>query len=293
MTQPIDRVLQYQQMLQPYTDPNVARLKRHWQFLISDTHDIVFFRVSAVTSIAVGFCSGTAAGLKITDGNRVAGAAGGFGGSVVAGLSYMTITERTKQYKQWVDVKMDYIIDSSIYSQYSEDSLLKNFVCPIKQTFSPVLTRTPNGHLMDFNELMKCPRDENGHIKDPMRGPSFSENTLEPAWESNLFINKRMYFLITMDINAAGESGAVKDTLLRQLKKTVEGINACYRGCFVVIDHKFINKEITYDEAQEERNSFVDCFGKVPEHQLDWGLDWKGILDKRWIAANPDGKIFG
>lgn len=54
-----------------------------------------------------------------------------------------------------------------------------------------------------------------------------------------------------------------------------------------------MNKEIAFDQAQEQRNSFVECFGKIPEHELDWNLNWKEILNKRWIAANPGCKIFG
>lgn len=293
MTTPTDRIQYYQKSIEPYTNRGTDRLKRHWQFLISDTNDIIYFRVSAITSVITGAFAGAAAGFKITDGNKTAGVAGGLGGGVVASMAYMTITERTKQYTNWINVKMDYIIDSALCIKYSDDPILKNFICPIEQTVTLVPTRTPNGHLFDFNALMKGERDRDGNIKDPFRGPSFAPSSLMFDHETATLINKRFYHLIAADINAAGEDEVVKNALSRQLGGTRERIKICYRGCLDIINDRLDNEKISFDESQDQRRLFAERFGKTPEHQLDWGQDWKWIVDTRWLADHPDSKIYG
>ena len=293
MTTPIDRVLHYQKSLEHYTNPGIDRLKRHWEFLISNTNDIVYFRTSVVTSVAIGACTGTTVGLKLSDGNRMAGVAAGLSGGIMGGVTYMTITERHKIYKTWINVKMDYIIDSAISIKYSDDPILCKFLCPIEQTMTFIPTRTPNGHFFDLNALMKCPKDENGNIKDPMRGPSFSPSALKFDHEIALIINKRMYDLIAVDMNAAGEARIVTEALARQLESTRNRIKTCYRGCLDIINDNLDNERVSFDESQEQRKLFAECFGKTPEHQLDWNQDWKDTLQIRWKAANPGCKIFG
>lgn len=284
---PIDRVEYYQKSLSAYTNPGTARTARHWQFLISDSNNTIYYGIPGVTSIVAGVYIGTIAGLKTSDRNKVAGFAGGVGGGIFATVTYMTITEKTKKYKTWINAKMDYLIETSIYNKYSEDSILENFVCPVIQTMTPIPARTPKGHLFDLNEIMKCPRDENGHIKDPLRSEApFSPSLLKLDQEAALLINKRMYTLICMDINAAGNSSAIVTVLGSQLEKTRNSIKLCYKGCLESIDYDLDQEIITFDEAQEKRTAFAECFGKTPEHELNWEFDWKDILDQRWRASN-------
>ncbi len=285
---PIDRVEFYKNALAPYTNHGTARVKRHWEFLISEPTHTLYFGARAIVTVGAGIGAGVKIAQNSPEGARkTATVVCGVGGAFVGAVTYMTITERNRDYSKWINVKMDYIIESSVYNKYSDDPVLVSFVCALRQTLSPIPARTPYGHLFDFNYLMECERDQNGLIKCPMTRKKFHESKLKMDFEASLFINKRMYCLTASDLNAVGTEGPLKESLLRQMEKTKNCIKICYSRCLEIIDGKLAKEKITFDECQEERNVFAVVFGKTPEHQLDWALDWKDILDKRWRASNP------
>lgn len=293
MTTPLDRVQFYQNKIMTYTNHGQDQINRHFEFLTSDTNDVIYFRVSAVTSIATGACLGAAAGSKLSNKNKIIGGiSGSIAGSIAGTITYMTLAEQQKIYYDWIKMKIDDPIDAAIHQKYSDDPVLKNFMCPITYGFTTNPARTPTGYIVDLEHIMKCPRDASGNINDLItRGPSFPETALKPDLEAAFLVHKRIYGLVAMDINAAGENGPVKDALTRKLEKTRTEIKACYRKCLASIDRAFDNEEITFDKSQEKRQGFADCFGKMPQEQLNWELDWRGLLDQRWHAAIAKGKV--
>jgi hypothetical protein len=223
----------------------------------------------------------------------VGGAVGAVTGVVVGACTYMNLTELSPHYKEWFNLKMDNVIDTETVLRYSDDEILSHFICPVSQCMTQAPTRTPNGHLCDLNFLRQLPIDEKGRIKDPMRGDPFLAVSLVLDPEAALVINKRLVYLLDQDISLCKNDVEILKSLNRNLSRTKNCIDFCWQACLSYFDCRLTTKVTTFDQCEVERKSFVECFGKTPANQLDWTLNWKTTLDKRWLSFKPASIILG
>ena len=102
----------------------------------------------------------------------------------------------------------------------------------------------------------------------------------------------RLVYLIKEDIAQCANDPGIRKTLASQLKTNEESLQTCFSNCLAHFDYRLAEKITNFDECQAERNNFAGCFGKIVSEPLDWTMDWKAVLNERWIQFNPDKLVY-
>lgn len=302
----LERVKFYQNALTPLTGNGKDRLLRHWDYINISKYNQISkggVAVAMVSASAFG-CAFLGAKAGATIGNAIAKEPGmkigtgvgftvGFAGGIAGGtFAYVKITENYDDFKNYIDCRADDIIDNAMSKKYEDDNILKNNICPITSGIMLKPVRTPQGHLLDIEALKGLIPDQKGRVNCPYTRELFLVGSAKVDIERALLINKRIYHLTYLDIQAAVNDTNLKKNLEVHNSEIKEVIELCYNGIFDLIDKRRTDKTISFSQSQQERTDFVKLFGDSVDSELDWSLEWNDILKKRWIHFYPQIPVF-
>lgn len=300
-TEVANRIKFYQTSLNPLIGDGIERIYRHLNYVKSSKYNQMAQGGAATVIIATSAIACGVAGAKVgrAIGGAVANESGakagtgvgftvgftfGAGGGIYA---YLNVTERSQGYKEWMEVQKENTLDEAIAMKHADDEVLKNYTCPITCFVMLMPCRSPNGHLFESNAILGLPRDDKGRVTCPLTREKFNPDMFIADPERALFIHKRIYELTCVDIEHASNNPALKKLLESHRDNIKQVVEACYNTIFALIEKRRVDQKTTFEQSQQERTDFVKFFGESPASKLDWALDWKNILNSRWVHFYP------
>jgi hypothetical protein len=304
--QALQRIASYEVALKPWIATGTDQLKRNWEFINTSVSNKAMYGSSGTAIVLITALAGGKIGAKIgseagkvlskENGAKIGGGVGFAAGFTTGGsfgfYLYLNRTEKTESYNQWITIIKDGVIDNEFRKLHSEDSFLKDQKCPISFDFMIVPVRIPTGHLVDKVSLDQIQPDDKGRIKCPLSREPFYPHTAMNDVERALLIHKRVYDLLTIDVQNAQGKPEIFSVLQYRKNKVVALIQNFYNNVFEMIEHRRSSQQISFQGSQKEREEFVAIYGDSPMYQIDWNKDWNKILRERWIYFHPQIPVF-
>jgi hypothetical protein len=300
----VDRTNHFRQVSAFYTNDGYDRIKRHWKYVndkdtdVSLTAPITFVVSGAITGAKIGHEIGERFGKTVVQesserkfGGFIGGGLGFLLGAGMGGMTYIKLIEQSVNYKKFITIGVDNAIKESITYNYSGDSILENFCCPVSLCVMDFPAFTPSGVLYDYAFLINCPRETNGHIKDPNKNLSFHEDKILIHFELGFVIKKRIKFLMAQDIQSLINNPILKASLEKEYIKIERACTPLYEEGRSVIEERRRGKIINNLEYQKEIREYENLFGTDETQELNWNLGWQATLSVRWKHFHPDAKV--
>lgn len=298
MTSSKDRVELLQKAFQPYTDDLIQRLIRHWKYInLSHQHQIIqlttAFSMIKMTNVGGTILFLAAKKLAVSYIKKIQTKSSQFFESLLksallatAGTYfYINYTETTLHYNTWLEIRKSIALENTTSSLYTEDPILKDHLCPITCCVMLRPVWTPTGYLFDMSSLEAI--NSKGNIKCPFTRRVFPSQTIRADIHRTLFVHKRIYEIITVDIKAVSTYLDINQEFTAFTNLTHKTIHACQDAILKMSEKRKDDNIITPETYQTEITTFTNLFGASPDHPLNWNLDWKTHLKNFWAYFNP------
>lgn len=303
-TQAMTKAQYFKTSCSPYTKKGFDRFQRHWSYVNSGGTAPLLHKMSGATFMFMGAVKGGIYGAKVgcATGQAISmnakaiqlstglgftiGASIGAGGALYV---YINVTERLPYHNEWKEKQIDKVLKNAVILDNSNDVVLKEFTCPLGLVVMDWPCRTPTGHSYEKMEILKY-RAGTNTISDPMRNRVFDETELLEDYEAAFIINKRTVYLLKAYNEQLSNDIDVKKGISNLLTEFQELAAFAFEDAKGELEKRRIASG-DVNRYMTELQGFFNTFGNTPSEDIDWLVNWKAKLDKRWQYFNPEAVI--